>query len=182
MTEQLNWTEIVEISKITVNGDCSHEIKRHFFLGRKALTNIDSILKSKNITLPTKIQIVKAMVLPVVRYGCESWITKKAEHWRIDALGFWCWRRLLTVPWIARRSNQSILKEISPEYSLERLMLKLKLQYFGYLMQRADALEKTVAGKDWRLQEKVATVNSIVGWPHNSMNMSLSKRQEIVKG
>ena len=131
-------------SKITADGDCSHEIKRHLLLGRKVMTNLDSILKSKDITLPTKVRLVKAMVFPVVVYGCESWTIKKAECRRIDAFELWCWRRLLRVPWTARRSNQSILKELSPEYSLEGLMLKLKLQYFGHLMQRADSLEKTL--------------------------------------
>ena len=121
-------------SKITADGDCSHEIKRHLVLGRKAMTNLDSILKSRDITLPTKVRRVKAMVFPVVMYGRESWTVKKAERQRIDAFELWCWRRLLRVPWTARRSNQSILKEISPEYSLERMMLKLKLQYFGHLM------------------------------------------------
>ena len=120
--------------KITADGDCSHEIKRRLFLGRKAMTNLDSILKSRDITLPTKVRLVKAMVFPVVMYRCENWTTKKAEHRRIDAFELWCWRRLLRVPWTARRSNQSILKEMSPEYSLEGLMLNLKLQYFGYLM------------------------------------------------
>ena len=118
-------------SKITADGDCSHEIKKHLLLGRKAMTNLDSILKSRDITLPTKVCLLKAMVYPVVMYRCESWTIKKAEHRRIDAFELWCWRRLLRVPWTARRSNQSILKEISPEYSLEGLMLKLKLQYFG---------------------------------------------------
>ena len=131
-------------SKITADGDCCHEIKRHLFLGRKVMTNLDSILKRKDITLPTKIRLVKAMVFPVVMYGCESWTIKKAEHWRMDAFELWCWRRLLRVPCTPRRSNQSILKEISPEYSLEGLMLKLKLQYFGHLMRRADSLEKTL--------------------------------------
>ena len=121
-------------SKITVDGDCSQEIKRHLLLGRKAMTNLDSILKSRDITLPKKVRLVKALVFPVVMYGCESWTIKKAERQRIDAFELWCWRRLLSVLWAARRSNQSILKEISPEYSLERLMLKLKLQYFGHLM------------------------------------------------
>ena len=123
-------------SKITADGDCSHEIKRRLLLGRKATTNLDGILKSRDITLPTKVCLVKAMVFPVVMNGCESWTVKKAERRRIDAFELWCWRRLLRVPWTARRSNQSILKEISPEYSLEGLMLKLKLQYFGHLMQR----------------------------------------------
>ena len=123
---------------------CSHEIKRCLFLGRKVMTNLDSILKSRDITLPTKVRLVKAMVFPVVMYGCESWPIKKAEHQRIDAFELWCWRRLLRVPWTARRSKQLILKEISPEYSLEGLMLKLKLQYFGHLMGRIDSLEKTL--------------------------------------
>ena len=121
-------------SKINADGDCSHEIKRHLLLGRKAMTNLDSVLKSRNITLPTKVHLVKAMVFPVVMYGCESWTVKKAERHRIDVFELWCWRRLLRVPWTARRSNQSILKEISPEYSLEGLILKLKLQEFGHLM------------------------------------------------
>ena len=121
-------------SKITADSDCSHEIKRRFFLGRKAMTNLDSILKSRDNTLPTKVRLVKAMVFPVVMYGCESWTINKGEHRRIDAFELWCWRRFLRVPWTARRSNQSILKEINPEYSLEELMLKLKLQYFGHLI------------------------------------------------
>ena len=121
-------------SKITADGDCSHEIKRHLHLGRKVMTNLDSIFKSRDIILPTKVHLVKAMVFPVVMYGCESWTVKKAEHRRIDAFEPWCWRRLLRVPWTARRSKQSILKEISPEYSLEGLILKLKLQHFGYIM------------------------------------------------
>jgi len=131
-------------SKITADGDCSHEIRRHLLLGRKAMTNLDSILKSRDITLPTKASLVKAMDLPIVACGCESWTIKKAECQRIDAFELWCWKRLLRVPWTARRSNQSILKESSPEYSLEVLMLKLKLQYFGHLMQRTDSLEKTL--------------------------------------
>ena len=130
--------------KITADGDCSHEIKRHLFLGRKVMTKLDRILKSRNITLSTKVHLVKAMVFPVVMYGCESWTIRKAEHRRIDAFELWCWRRLLRVPWTARRSNQSILKEISPRCSLEGLMLKLKFQYFGHLMQRADSFEKTL--------------------------------------
>ena len=134
-------------SKITVDGDCSHEIKRRLLLGRKTMTNQDSILKSRDITLLTKVYIVKAMVFPVVMYGCESWSIKKAEHRRINAFELWCWRRLLRVPWTARRSNQSILKEISSEYSLEGLMLKLKLQYFAHLMQRTDSSEKTLVVK-----------------------------------
>ena len=131
-------------SKITANGDCSHEIKRHLLLGRKAMTTLDSILKDSDITLLTKVHLVKAMVFPVVMYGCESWTIKKAEHQRTDAFELWCWRRLLRVPWTARRSNLSILKEISPKYSLEVLMLKLKLQYFGYLMQITNSLENTL--------------------------------------
>ena len=139
-------------SNITADGDCSHEIKRRLLLGRKVMTDIGSILKSRDITLLTKVQLVKAMVFPVVMYGCESWIIKKAECQRIDAFELWCWGRLLRVPWTARRSNQSILKEISPEYSLEGLMLKLKLQYFGHLMWRTDSLEKTL------------TLGKIEGW------------------
>ena len=131
-------------SKITADGDCSHEIKRHLLLGRKPMTNPDSLLKSRHITLPTKVHPVKAMVFPVVMYGCESWTVKKAEHPRIDAFELWCWRRLLRVPWTARISNQSILKEISPGISLEGMMLKLKLQYFGHLMGRVDSLQKTL--------------------------------------
>ena len=131
-------------SKITVDGDCSQEVKRHLLLGRKAITNLESVLKSRDITLLTKVHIFKAMVLSVVMYRCESWIIEQAEHKRIDAFEMWCWRRLLRVPWTARRINQSILKEINPEYSLEGLMLKLKLQYFGSLMRRADSLEKTL--------------------------------------
>ena len=128
-------------SKITADDDFSHEIKRHLLLGRKVMTNLDSTLKSRDITLPTKVHLVKAMVFPMVMYGCESWTVKKAEHGRTDAFELWCWRRLLRVPWTARRSNQSILKEVSPECSLEGLMLKLKLQYFGHLMRRTDLFE-----------------------------------------
>ena len=131
-------------SKVTADGDCSHEIKRCLLLGRKAMTNLDSILKSRDITLPTKVHLVKAVVFLVVMYGCESWTIKKAECQRIDAFELWCWRRLLTVTWTARKSNQSILKEISPEYWLEALMLKLKLQYFGHLMRITDSFEKTL--------------------------------------
>ena len=131
-------------SKITADGGCGHEIERHLLLGRKTVTKLGNILKSRDITLLTKVHLVKAMVFPVVMYGCESCTIKKAEHWRIDAFELWCWRRLLRVPWTARRSNQSILKEISPEYSLAGLMLRLKLQYFGHLMRRADSLEKTL--------------------------------------
>ena len=131
-------------SKITTDDDCSHEMKRHLLLGRKVMTNLDSILKSRDITLPTRVRLVKAMVFPVVMYGCESWTVKKVEHRRIDAFELWCWVRLLRVPWTARRSNQSILKEISTGISLEGMMLMLKLQYFGHLMQRVDSLEKTL--------------------------------------
>ena len=131
-------------SKIAADGDCSHEIKRCLLLGRKVITKLDSILKSRDTTLPTKGHLVKAIIFPVVMYGCESWATKKAKHQRIDAFELWCWRRFLRVPWMARRSNYSILKEISPEYSLEGLMLKLKLQYFGHLIQRTDSLQKTL--------------------------------------
>ena len=131
-------------SKITADRDCSHEIRRHLFLGTKSMTNLDSILKSRDITLPTKVHLVKVMFFPVVMYGCESWTIKKAEHQRTDASELWCWRRLSRVPWTARRSNQPILKEISPEYSLEGVMLKLKLQYFGHLMRRTDSFEKTL--------------------------------------
>ena len=131
-------------SKITADGDCSHEIKRHLLLGRKVMSNLDSILKSREIILSTKVHLFKAMVFPMVMYVCESWAIKKAEHRRIDTFKLWCWKRLLRVPWTARRSNQSILKEISPGCSLEGLMLKLKLQYFGHLMQRADSFEKTL--------------------------------------
>ena len=138
-SEKLFWG-----SRITADGDCSHEIKRCLFLERKAMTNLDNILKSRDITLPTKVLLVKAMVFLVVMYGCESWTIKKAEHQRIDAFELWCWRRILRVPWTARRYNQSILKKISPEYSLEGLILMLKLQYFGHLMQRTNSLEKTL--------------------------------------
>ena len=131
-------------AKITADGDCSHEIKRCLLLGRKVMTNPDSILKSRDITLPTKVRLVKAMVFPVVMYGCERWTVKKAEHRRVDGFELWYWRRLLRVPWTARGSNQSILKEINPEYSLEGLMLKLKLQYFDHMMRRADSFEKTL--------------------------------------
>ena len=168
-------------SKITADGDCSHEIKRRLLLGRKVMTNLDSILKSRDITLPTKVRLVKAMVFPVVMYGCERWTVKKAEHRRIDDFELWCWRRLLRVPWTARRSNQSILKEISPGCSLEGLMLKLKLQYFGHLMQRADSLEKTlmlggIGGSRRRRRQRMRWLDGIT----DSMVMSLSKLRELV--
>ena len=149
--------------KISAGGDCSHEIRRLLLLGRKAMTNLDSILKSRDITLPTKGHLVKAMVFPVVMYRCESWTMKKAEHRRIDAFELWCWRRLLRVPWTARRSYQSIPKEISPRCSLEGMMLKLKLQYFGHLMRRVDSLGKTDAGRDWG-QEKGTREDEMAGW------------------
>ena len=153
-------------SKITADDDCSHEIKRRLLLGRKVMTNLDSTLKSKDITLRTKVRLVKAMVFPLVMYGCESWTRKKAEHQRIDAFELWCWRRLLRVPWTARTSNQSILKEISPGISLEGMMLKLKLQYFGHFMWRVDSLEKTDAGRDWGQEEKGTTEDEMAGWHH----------------
>ena len=157
-------------SRITEDGDCSHEIKRRLLLGRKVMTNPDSILKSRDITLPTKVSQVKAMVFPVVMYGCESWTLKIAEHWRIDAFELWCWRRPLRVPWTARRSNQSILKEISPGCSLKGLMLKLKLQYFGHLMRRADSFWKDPdAGTVWGQEEKGTTKDEMVGW-HYRLN------------
>ena len=166
--------------KITTDSECSHEIKRHLLLGRKIMINLESILISRDITLPTKVHLVKAMVFPVVMYGCESWTIKKAECQRIDAFELWCWRRLLRVPWTARRSNQSILEKITPEYSMEALMLKLKLQYFGHLIRRTDSLEKTlmlgkIEGKRRRGQKRMRWLDGIT----DSMD-SMSGLRELV--
>ena len=169
-------------SKITVDDEYSPEVKRHLLLGRKAMTNLDSVLKSRDITLPTKVCIVKAIVFPVVMYGCDSWTIKKAEPRRIDAFELWCWRRLLRVPWTVRRSNQLILKKVSPEYSLEGLMLKLKLQYFGHLMRRTDSLEKTlmlgkIEDRRKRGRQRMRWLDGIT----DTMDMSLSKLREFTQ-
>ena len=185
---EIDWETVVTVadfiflgSKITPDGDCSHEIKKHFLLGRKVMTNLDSILKSRDITLATNVHLVKAMVFPVVMYECESWTIKKAEHQRIDAFEPWCWSRLLRVPWTARRSNQSILKEISPGCSLEGLMLKLKLQYFGHQMRRADSFEKTlmlgkIEGRRRRGRQRIRWFDGIT----NTMDMGLGGLRELV--
>ena len=176
VTDFIFWT-----SKVTADGDCSHEIKRCLLLGRKVMTNRDSILKSRDITLPTKVYLIKAMIFPVAMCGCESWTIKKTEGRRIDAFELWCWRRLLRVPWTARRSNQSILKEISPEYSLEGLMPKLKLQYLGHLMRRTDSFEKTlmlgkIEGGRKRGRQRVRLLGGIT----DSMDVSVSKLWKLV--
>ena len=185
---QLDWETVETVSDfiflgstITADGDCSHEIKRRLLLGRKVMTNLDSIFKSRDITLPTKVHLVKATVFPVVMYGCESWTVKKAECGRIDAFELWCWRRLLRVLWTARRSNQSILKEISPGCSLEGMMLKLKLRYFGHLMRRVDSLEKTlmlggIGGRRRRGQQRMRWLYCIT----DSIDVSLSELRELV--
>ena len=169
------------VSKITADGDCSHKIKRCLLLGRKVMTNLDSILKSRDITLPTKVRLLKAMVFPVVMYGCESWTVKTAEHRRIDVFELWCWRRLLRVPWTAKRSNHSILKEIGPGCSLEGLMLKLKLQYFGHLMRRVDSLKKTlmlgrIGGRRRRGRQRMRWLDGIT----DVMDVSLSELRKLV--
>ena len=179
------WKQLADFiflgSKITADGDCTHGIKRHLLLGRKAVTNVDNILKSRDITLPTKVCLVNAMIFSLVMNKCESWTVKKAEHWRIDAFELWHWRRFLRVPWTARRSNQSILKEINSEYTLEGLRMKLKLQYFGYLMWRTDSLERTLLlgkteGRKRRGWQRMRCLDGII----NSMHMNLSKLWESV--
>ena len=180
--QRKQWQTTFWGSKITAGGDCSHEIKRRLLFGRKVMTNLDSILKNRDITLLTEVHLVKAMVFPVVMYGCESWTLKKAQRWRIDAFELWCWRRLLRVPWTTRRSNKSILKEINSEYSLEGLILKLRLLYFGYMIWRTDSLEETLMLGNTECRKRR-------GWQRmwwldimsNSMNMNLSKLQEKMK-
>ena len=180
MGKQWKWWQTIFLgSKITVDGDFSHEIKRCLLLGRKVMTNLDNLLKSRDITLLTKVCIVKPMVFPVVIYGCESWTIKKAEHWKIDDFELWCWKRLLGVPWTARRSHQSILRKNNPEYSLEGLVLKLKLQYFGHLMWRTDSLEKTlmlgkIEGRRIKWQQRMRQLDGIT----DSVDMSLSKQRD----
>ena len=175
------WKQCQTLFLGTADDDCRHEIKRRLLLGRKVMPNLDSIFKSRDITLPTKVRLVKAMVFPVVMYGCESWTVKKAEYRRIDAFELWCWRRLLRVPWTVRKSNQSILKEISPGCSLEGMMLKLKLQYFGYLMRRVDSLEKTlmlggIGGRRRRGRQRMRCLDGIT----DSMDVSLNELRELV--
>ena len=169
------WETIFLGSKITADGDCSHEIKRRLLLERKVMTNLDSIFKSRDITLSTKVHVVKAMVFPVVMYGCEIWTVKKAEHWRIDAFELRCWRRLLRIPWAARRSNQSILQEIIPEYPFEGLMLKLKLQYFGHLMQRTDSFEKTLMLGKIEGRKRSGWQDEMVRWYHGYNGQELGQ-------
>ena len=177
------WQTIFLGSSITADGDCSHETKRRLLLVRKAVTNLDSILKSRDIILPTKVGLVKVMVFIVVMYGCESWTVKKAEHWRIDAFELWCWRRLLRVPWTARRSNHSILKEISPGCSLEGMMLKLKLQYFGHLTWRVWLIGKASDnGRDWGQEEKGTTEDEMAGWHHQLDGPEFEQASEIGDG